>query len=83
VRNALVYVLQNWRKHSVTGSGLDPCSSAAWFAGFRTPISACPGPAPVVPARTWLAGVGWRRLGLIGIDERPAATGRKPRGPRR
>lgn len=73
VRNGLVYVLQNWRKHSPAASGLDPCSSAAWFAGFRAPGSMGPAPSPVVPPRTWLAAVGWRRLGLIGVDEGPAA----------
>jgi REP element-mobilizing transposase RayT len=34
VRNALVYVLNNWRKH-VRGVGeMDPCSSAPWFSGW-------------------------------------------------
>lgn len=77
VRNGLVYVLQNWRKHLSAVSGLDPCSSAAWFAGFREPM---PGPritSPVLPPRTWLAAVGWRRHGLIGIEEQPAPTRRK------
>jgi REP element-mobilizing transposase RayT len=34
VRNALAYVLNNWRKH-VRGVGeMDPCSSAPWFSGW-------------------------------------------------
>jgi hypothetical protein len=28
-------------------------------------------PPPVVPPRTWLAGVGWRRYGLVALHERP------------
>ncbi len=31
VRNALVYVLNNVKKHRPGFAGLDPCSSAAWF----------------------------------------------------
>lgn len=37
VRNALVYVLQNFRKHAAEARGLDPCSSAAWFTGHPAP----------------------------------------------
>src|SRR5262249_24111425 len=71
VRNALVYVLQNWRKHGAGARGLDPCSSAAWFTGWRTTVTAVSRTAPVLAARTWLARVGWRRHGLIGIEEMP------------
>jgi len=75
VRSALVYVLMNARKHGVRlAAGIDRFSSAAWFDGFaRRPASddACPVRAP----RTWLAGVGWRRRGLVRLDERPAAPG--------
>jgi hypothetical protein len=72
VRHALVYVLMNFRKHLRAGTGLDPCSSAAWFTGWRA-VGGPDGrkPCPVVRARTWLAAVGWRRLGLIDIAERP------------
>jgi putative transposase len=37
VRNALVYVLANFRKHSSrpVPPGADPCSSGAWFHGWR------------------------------------------------
>src|SRR5262245_52060825 len=71
VRHALVYVLQNWRKHLGGVRGLDPRSSARWFTGWRASIVAPPGQAPVVRARTWLASVGWRRYGLVGLDESP------------
>ena len=71
VRNALIYVLQNWRKHLRNVRGLDPWSSAAWFTGWRQPCAVPPGRPPVARARTWLAGVGWRRFGLVGPDEVP------------
>ena len=72
VRNALVYVLMNARKHGATFDGIDVFSSAAWFDGFagHTPLR---GTGLVRSARTWLAGVGWRRRGLIRLDERPHA----------
>jgi len=71
VRHALIYVLQNWRKHLKAGGGLDPRSSAGWFTGWRLSITRPPGRPPVALPRTWLAAVGWRRHGLIGIDEAP------------
>jgi hypothetical protein len=71
VRNALVYVLQNWRKHVPGARGRDPRSSAAWFDGLRAGATAVGGIAPVVAARTWLARVGWRRHGPIDAREGP------------
>ena len=71
VRNALVYVLHNIRRHLPGTRGLDPCSSARWFDGWRTPVPAVAEAAPVAPARTWLARIGWRRRGLIDVEERP------------
>jgi putative transposase len=71
VRNALVYILQNFRKHLRGVRGLDPRSSAAWFAGWRTATGLPSGRAPVAAPRTWLAAVGWRRHGLVGVDETP------------
>jgi hypothetical protein len=71
VRNALVYVLQNFRKHLRNATGFDPYSSAKWFTGWRK-IRAVPlSGAPVVAASTWLASVGWRRHGLLGPNEAP------------
>ncbi|MDB4997356.1 MAG: hypothetical protein JWM74_4788 [Myxococcaceae bacterium] len=79
VRNGLVYVLHNLKKHRPDARGLDACSSAAAFAGWRdfeatAPIAWLPEP------RTWLARAGWRRAyrGLLSIDERPTL----PRAPR-
>lgn len=88
VRHALVYVLQNWKKHLMGARGCDPRSSAAWFTGWRTSILRAVGRPPVAAARTWLASVGWRRHGLIGVDEAPRPPGsilisrcrRKPAG---
>ena len=82
VRNALVYVLMNFRKHlRHQPRGLDPCSSAAWFDGFRDVQAAQlprapdrPETSPVAVSRTWLASLGWRRHGLIGVHERPAGA---------
>jgi REP element-mobilizing transposase RayT len=75
VRNALVYVLMNLRKHHGGEGGIDPCSSAPWFEGWREPISVHPtGPSPVHPARTWLAAAGWKRRGLIGVEQGPRAA---------
>ena len=85
VRNALVYVLQNHRKHhasllnasKVAGPGLpilDPASSAQWFDGFAAPLPSgflSIGPRTVVPARSWLLAQGWRRRGLIAFCEQP------------
>lgn len=79
VRHALVYVLQNWRKHVPGARGLDPRSSASWFTGWRTPVPAIAADAPVARARTWLACVGWRRHGFISASEGPARRRVRPR----
>ncbi len=70
VRNAIVYVLMNAKKHGVRLSGLDRFSSARWFDGFVEvdPVSEA---MPTVAPKTWLGGVGWRARGLIRLDERP------------
>jgi putative transposase len=75
VRNALVYVLMNAKKHGHGISGVDLLSSARWFDGFAGPISITlvASDSPVRAPRTWLAGVGWRRAGLVRADERPRA----------
>ena len=72
VRNALVYVLHNWKKHVPGARGLDWRSSAIWFQGWRVPIQSMKGRSPVVAPRTWLAAIAWRRLGLLHPDDRPA-----------
>jgi hypothetical protein len=59
VRNALVYVLNNFRKHIRGSRGLDPRSSARWFDGWRGGLGEVGGRSPVAEPRTWLARVGW------------------------
>jgi hypothetical protein len=71
VRNALIYVLNNFKKHLRGVRGLDPCSSARWFDGWRTSPEQIVQASPVARARTWLARIGWRRHGLIDVDEHP------------
>jgi hypothetical protein len=67
-----VYVLMNHRKHRPwEREALDPCSSAPWFDGFRGHDARGPSPTPVRRPRTWLAAIGWRRHGLIRLDELP------------
>jgi hypothetical protein len=73
MRNALIYVLQNFRKHIPGARGFDSRSSAAWFTGWIMRFRAAPVPraAPIAAARTWLARVGWLRHGRIAPDEVP------------
>src|SRR5262245_35741024 len=73
MRNALVYVLLNFRKHIRAPAGVDPRSSGPWFDGWtRVPRPAAV-PSPVAAPRTWLAGTGWRRAGgPIDAGESPA-----------
>jgi REP element-mobilizing transposase RayT len=78
VRNAIVYVLLNFRKHLKASPGIDPRSSGPWFDGWarpRPPVAV--GPSPISPARTWLAAVGWRRAGLIDVHEAPNPSKRR------
>ena len=72
VRNGLVYVLLNFRKHLRAAPGIDPRSSGAWFDGWSHNPTPPTKPCPVAPARTWLATSGWRRAGRpIGTHEAP------------
>jgi REP element-mobilizing transposase RayT len=48
-----------------------------WADRYHACIVVPPGASPVAPARTWLAGVGWRRHGLVDIDEAPRARWRQ------
>jgi REP element-mobilizing transposase RayT len=77
VRRAIAYVLLNRRKHAEWERGIDRCSSGRWFDGWSRQAKAQPGPAapsPLPRPRTWLGSKGWRRAGLIGIDERPGLS---------
>jgi hypothetical protein len=39
VRRALLYVLQNARRHGMRLLGVDPCSSGAWFDGWAIAVT--------------------------------------------
>jgi hypothetical protein len=76
VRNGLIYVLLNFRKHLRAAPGIDPRSSGAWFDGWSRAPPSQEQPSPVAAARTWLATVGWRRAGgPINTHEAPARNG--------
>jgi putative transposase len=76
---ALRYVLLNSRRHgSQRHQGwdrdwVDPCSSGRWFDGWRQDRPPPPPgkPPPVAAAHSWLLRVGWRRHGLLSLDEVP------------
>jgi hypothetical protein len=71
-RHALVYVLMNFRKHRPHDRrSIDPCSSAAWFDGFKASLASPREPAPTVRPQTWLASIGWRWHRLLDFRERP------------
>jgi REP element-mobilizing transposase RayT len=80
VRSALAYVLLNARRHLAKRGHrppphpeVDPASSGRWFSGWNRrfqPASSLDPPS-VVPPRTWLLSIGWRRHGLISPGEVP------------
>jgi putative transposase len=80
VKNALVYVVNNFRKHAVEagirlGARFDPFSSAtyfdAWQEGPLPSRSARAGPLLVEPPATWLLKVGWLRHGKPSLWDVP------------
>jgi REP element-mobilizing transposase RayT len=73
VRNGIVYVLMNWKKHVPGAKGLDPCSSASSFTGWIADPSSGPLVA-VEPPATWLLRIGWKRYGLLATSERPRVS---------
>ena len=78
-RNALAYVLNNWRRHREderTGTArsprVDPYSTARDFTGWREQPSAEPQdlePLPRAAAESWLLTTGWTRHGPISLYE--------------
>ncbi len=80
-RAALCYVLQNARRHGAwidpAFHGADPFSSAWWFDGWRDPGWRTglrpPAERTVADAESWMLRTGWRRHGLIAVEEVPAA----------
>ena len=76
VRNALVYVLNNGRKHGVVSSTalvIDAGSSAPWFGGWTMPRVIREGPRPTERARTVLLERLWLKHGKIHPTEMPSA----------
>jgi putative transposase len=77
VRRALCYVLQNLRRHlaqdgqTFSPTAIDARSSGPWFEGWRGVQAPARDESPVSPPRTWLLAEGWRRHGLIAVDEIP------------
>jgi REP element-mobilizing transposase RayT len=73
VRNVLVYVLNNGRRHGsfVTKNVPDPFSSGCWFDGWIEQLEHSPAPLPITRARTRLQRVGWRMHGLIPLSLAP------------
>jgi REP element-mobilizing transposase RayT len=79
VRNALSYVLCNFRKHgeALPGVRLDPWSSAFALPDWSPEtivLREVPLLLPVALPRTWLLTKGWRRAGSISPWTRPGPT---------
>jgi len=80
-RHALCYVLQNARRHGERldpkWHGIDPFSSGWWFDGWKhngwREGLAAPEARTVAEPQTWILRAGWRRHGLLAIDEVPPA----------
>jgi REP element-mobilizing transposase RayT len=75
-RNAIAYVLNNWRRHRNDARApwrIDPYSSAEQFAGWQTPhgYGLRAEPLPCVRPTSWLLTDGWTRAGPIRTDEVP------------
>lgn len=81
VRICLAYVLGNGHRHgrrggARPGAACDVYTSGPWFDGWSERVVVRGLEAvvrPVAGARTWLLGVGWRRGGLLRLDEVAAA----------
>ena len=78
MRNTLVYVLNNWRKHGEDRgrvAKIDPYSTAIWFGGWkgvgRFTWTKTFEPLPMANPTTFLLTEGWLRYGAIDPRERP------------
>jgi hypothetical protein len=69
VRTALVYVLQNARKHGARITGIDAFSSGPWFTGWLDRVARAD--RPIARAGSWLLKSGWLRGGPIRTSEAP------------
>lgn len=78
VRNCRAYVMLNGRRHDAqrgldwADGTVDPYSSWAWFDGWRDCRKMLVEKARTgTEARSWLLREGWRRHGLVRVDEVP------------
>ena len=71
VRRSLSYVLHTARPHGLRVGGVDAYSSGPWFDGWAKALVATQRASPCPPAKSWLLRLGWRRRGLLGVDETP------------
>ena len=75
VRAALVYCIQNARKHGAwIARGPDAYSSGASFDGWKGSNGKGAESRLLARARTWLLSIGWKRHGLIDPREAPAGS---------
>ena len=83
-RNAIAYILNNWRRHRNDVRApwrIDPYSSAAQFHGWHTPHGHTHRePLPCVRPTSWLLTDGWTRAGPIRTDEIPGPDPTPARG---
>jgi REP-associated tyrosine transposase len=79
VKNALNYVLNNWRHHDEGGGTYDPFSSGVSFNGWKHRGQVLRlGHHELIPvslAHTWLLSRGWRRHGELSPYARPGPEG--------
>ena len=77
VRNALLYVLQNARKHGSWRARVpDPYSSGPSFGGWKQGVEKAADSSArlLARARTWLLSIGWKKHGLIDLSEVPCGS---------
>lgn len=88
VKDALGYVLCNFRKHHTwearQGLHRDPYSSAPHFQDFAQTRAHPPAPVPTeppatLPSQTWLLTAGWKKHGLISLHHIPSRASRNSR----
>jgi hypothetical protein len=87
LRNALVYVLQNAKRHGVTLRGLlDHCSTAPAFESWREQRPVCASEFyPRAMQRTWGLNKGWllAKGGRLSVHELPKGKPKAKSQPRR
>jgi hypothetical protein len=82
VRRGIAYVINNSRKHArergsrLARGWIDPFSSGASFDGWSDARRRPRADEAVESPRSWMLRIGWRRHGLIGIEEVPGASRR-------